>query len=187
MSDDPSRRPREERGLLRVRSAMLAEAERRGKRSLRTEPRARAARYDRRTGRVHVDLTNGCTFAFRRATHKVWSAPAMRNWHKSKFSGSGSVCTGSASMSISAFRTCSPECSARRPTWTASERHGRAQQHRPRRRRRLPGATAQRAVARARPQRQGRGEELMLGQQEAARFPERPLCRLNQKVRVTPI
>jgi len=43
---------------------MIAEAARRGQRSLRTEPRARAARYDRRTGRVHVDLTNGCTFAF---------------------------------------------------------------------------------------------------------------------------
>jgi uncharacterized protein DUF2442/uncharacterized protein DUF4160 len=41
-----------------------AEAERRGARSLRTEPRARAARYDRRSGRVHVDLTNGCSFAF---------------------------------------------------------------------------------------------------------------------------
>ncbi len=29
-----------------------------------TEPRAAAARYDRRLGRVIVDLTNGCTFAF---------------------------------------------------------------------------------------------------------------------------
>jgi hypothetical protein len=43
---------------------MIADAERRGKASLRTEPRARAARYDRRTGRVHVALTNGCSFAF---------------------------------------------------------------------------------------------------------------------------
>jgi uncharacterized protein DUF2442 len=37
---------------------------RRGARSLRTEPRARAARYDRRTGRIRVDLTNGCSFMF---------------------------------------------------------------------------------------------------------------------------
>jgi len=43
---------------------MVAEAERHGQRSLRTEPRARSARYDRRTGRIHVALTNGCTFAF---------------------------------------------------------------------------------------------------------------------------
>jgi len=50
MSDDPGMR--------------IADAERRGQRSLRTEPRARIARYDRRTGRVHVELTNGCTFAF---------------------------------------------------------------------------------------------------------------------------
>lgn len=45
-------------------STMIAQAERRGVRSLRTEPRARAARYDRRTGRIVVDLTNGCSFAF---------------------------------------------------------------------------------------------------------------------------
>ena len=45
-------------------AASLTQAGQRGLRSLRTEPRARAARYDRRTGRIHVDLTNGCTFAF---------------------------------------------------------------------------------------------------------------------------
>src|ERR1700693_5703539 len=45
-------------------SGMVTEAERRGLRSLRTEPRARAVRYDPTTGRIHVDLTNGCTFAF---------------------------------------------------------------------------------------------------------------------------
>jgi hypothetical protein len=45
-------------------SRMVAEAQRRGEDSLRTEPRARVARYDRKTGRVHVDLTNGCSFAF---------------------------------------------------------------------------------------------------------------------------
>src|SRR6266436_4884482 len=45
-------------------AVMMADAERRGARSLRTEPRARAVRYDCRTGRLHVDLTNGCSFAF---------------------------------------------------------------------------------------------------------------------------
>src|SRR5262245_23069856 len=50
MSDDPA--------------TMIAEAERRGEHSLRNEPRAHSAGYDRRTGRVHVDLTNGCSFAF---------------------------------------------------------------------------------------------------------------------------
>ncbi len=43
---------------------MIAQAERRGRRSLHAEPRARAARYDRRSGRIHVTLTNGCSFAF---------------------------------------------------------------------------------------------------------------------------
>ena len=43
---------------------MIAAAKRRGQRSMKFEPRARAARYDRRTGCVRVDLTNGCSFAF---------------------------------------------------------------------------------------------------------------------------
>jgi len=36
----------------------------RGKIARMSEPRAAKARYDRKLGRVVVDLTNGCTFAF---------------------------------------------------------------------------------------------------------------------------
>lgn len=36
----------------------------RGRQARRHEPRAAAACYDRRSGRVMVDLANGCTFAF---------------------------------------------------------------------------------------------------------------------------
>jgi hypothetical protein len=36
----------------------------RGRIARRSEPRAATARYDRRSGRVIVELTNGCTFAF---------------------------------------------------------------------------------------------------------------------------
>ena len=39
-------------------------AARRGARSVGSEPRAKRARYDRKTGRVLVELTNGCSFAF---------------------------------------------------------------------------------------------------------------------------
>jgi hypothetical protein len=39
-------------------------AEARGRDMLRTEPRAVAARYDETTGRVTVDLVNGCSYAF---------------------------------------------------------------------------------------------------------------------------
>jgi hypothetical protein len=46
------------------RSEAIAQAEERGAHQLATEPRARAARYDRRHGRVLVELTNGCSFAF---------------------------------------------------------------------------------------------------------------------------
>ena len=42
----------------------IVDAERRGERSIRSEPRARTARYNRKTGRVLVELTNGCSFAF---------------------------------------------------------------------------------------------------------------------------
>lgn len=36
----------------------------RGRVAREIEPRAASARYDKRSGRVIVDLTNGCTFAF---------------------------------------------------------------------------------------------------------------------------
>ncbi|MFM2041862.1 MAG: hypothetical protein RLY86_438 [Pseudomonadota bacterium] len=44
--------------------SMLDAAELRGRRSLAAEPRAASARYDAATGRVVVDLTNGCAFLF---------------------------------------------------------------------------------------------------------------------------
>lgn len=39
-------------------------AEARGRKMLETEPRAMSARYDRKSGRVIIDLVNGCTYAF---------------------------------------------------------------------------------------------------------------------------
>jgi hypothetical protein len=48
----------------RLTDADLAAARRRGKAADRAEPRAAAARYDAASGRVVVDLTNGCVFAF---------------------------------------------------------------------------------------------------------------------------
>ncbi len=42
----------------------LKRAEARGKTMLATELRAAAARYDRTTGRVVIELTNGCSYAF---------------------------------------------------------------------------------------------------------------------------
>ena len=43
--------------------AQLKAAEARGREMLATEPRASAARFDRDTGRVVVDLLNGCSYA----------------------------------------------------------------------------------------------------------------------------
>jgi hypothetical protein len=42
----------------------LMQAEARGREMLETEPRAAAAHYDPATGRVVVDLVNGCSYAF---------------------------------------------------------------------------------------------------------------------------
>jgi hypothetical protein len=44
--------------------AQAEAAETRGRAMMAGEPRAAAARYDRPSGRIVVDLTNGCTFAF---------------------------------------------------------------------------------------------------------------------------
>lgn len=44
--------------------ALIADAERRGEDVLADEPRAISARYEAATGRVHVELANGCGFAF---------------------------------------------------------------------------------------------------------------------------
>jgi len=44
--------------------AQIDEAEARGRAMLESEPRAVAARYDGATGRVVVDLVNGCVYAF---------------------------------------------------------------------------------------------------------------------------
>lgn len=40
------------------------EAEARGRKILDSEPRAASARYDRRSGRVVIELLNGCAYAF---------------------------------------------------------------------------------------------------------------------------
>ncbi|MRU17106.1 DUF2442 domain-containing protein [Roseovarius sp. A21] len=44
--------------------AQFEAAEARGRAALEAEPRAIAARYDRKTGRVTVDLANGCAYVF---------------------------------------------------------------------------------------------------------------------------
>lgn len=47
-----------------LRDLEIDAAMKRGRKRLDTEPRALAARYDPKTARVVVDLSNGCSFAF---------------------------------------------------------------------------------------------------------------------------
>jgi hypothetical protein len=44
--------------------AAIRKAQAAGREAERTEPRARSARYNPRTGRIELELRNGCTFAF---------------------------------------------------------------------------------------------------------------------------
>jgi hypothetical protein len=50
--------------MVELSDAQIGAAIARGKQAQATEPRAAAARYDKQTDRVIVDLTNGCAFAF---------------------------------------------------------------------------------------------------------------------------
>lgn len=50
--------------MVELTDAAIDAALERGRAAHASEPRAAAARYDRRSGRVIVDLENGCTFAF---------------------------------------------------------------------------------------------------------------------------
>lgn len=50
--------------MVELTDAVIDAAMERGRIAQQTEPRADAARYDKRNSRVIVDLTNGCTFAF---------------------------------------------------------------------------------------------------------------------------
>ena len=50
--------------MVSMTDAQLETAEARGRKILAREPRASAAHYDRATGRVVIDLTNGCAYAF---------------------------------------------------------------------------------------------------------------------------
>ena len=50
--------------MVETTDAKIDAAARRGEKRHATEPRAKAARYDRRRGCVVVDLSNGATFAF---------------------------------------------------------------------------------------------------------------------------
>jgi hypothetical protein len=50
--------------MVDVTDAQLKAAEARGRKMFETEPRAASARYDQATGRVMVDLVNGCAYAF---------------------------------------------------------------------------------------------------------------------------
>lgn len=50
--------------MVEITDAEIDAAARRGAVARANEPRAKTARFDRQLGRVIVDLTNGCAFAF---------------------------------------------------------------------------------------------------------------------------
>lgn len=50
--------------MAEITDAQMDAAIERGQRVLETEPRAASVRYDPKLGRIVIELTNGCTFAF---------------------------------------------------------------------------------------------------------------------------
>jgi hypothetical protein len=50
--------------MAKLTDAGFKAAEARGRKMLETEPRASSAHYDRKSGRIVIDLVNGCTYAF---------------------------------------------------------------------------------------------------------------------------
>ena len=50
--------------MAKLTDAEFEAAEARGRKMLETEPRATSAHYDGKTGRVVIDLVNGCSYAF---------------------------------------------------------------------------------------------------------------------------
>ena len=50
--------------MARTIDTQIVEAEARGRAMVKTEPQARAARFDRKSRRVVIELANGCAYAF---------------------------------------------------------------------------------------------------------------------------
>lgn len=88
--------------------ARLKAAETRGREMLDTQPRASAVRYDRRTGRVVIDLTNGCAYAFPAGLAQDLQGASDEDLARIELDGLGFTCIGRPSMS-----TCSSRRSSR--------------------------------------------------------------------------
>ena len=69
---------------------MHEEATRRGEEALKTEPHARHAYYDRETGRIVVELKNGCTFMFPTQLAQGLRGAAPEDLAEVKLMGQGS-------------------------------------------------------------------------------------------------
>jgi hypothetical protein len=79
---------------------MTEKAEHRGRRSLTERPRANTARYDAKTGRVLIDLDNGCSLAFPARLAKGLQFALDETLRQSRSWVPVTVCIGTSSMSI---------------------------------------------------------------------------------------
>ena len=89
----------------------------RGKAARLAEPRAASARYDRQLDLVIVDLTSGCTFAFRPAWRRGLRRRRRTSWHRSRCSARDPACTGRRSMPTCLSRACLLACWGQPPIW----------------------------------------------------------------------
>jgi len=102
----------------------------------RNEPRAAAARYDRRLGRVIVELTNGCSFTFPPRLAQGLETATAEQLAAVEVLGAGYGLHWEAlDADLSIPGLLAPACSVPRPAWPGT-RARRRRQPRPRRHRR---------------------------------------------------
>ena len=121
--------------------AQIDAALERGRTARLQEPRAAAARYDRRSGRVVVELANGCTFAFPPQLAQGLEAATEEHLSQVEIWGQAPGCTGRRSTPTCPSQACLPACSERKPTWPNKPDGRRRRPRLPRHGRTAPKAT----------------------------------------------
>lgn len=122
----------------------------RGKIAQATEPRAARARYDRKTGQMVVELTNGCTFAFPPRLAQGLATATDDQLVASKSWAMAMGCIGRRWTPIFRFRVSWPASSERERIWPGSP-GGRSRP--PRRQPRAPTGRRADGLARRTPDR----------------------------------
>jgi len=138
-------------------STRIADAERRGAEMLETKPWAKTARFDTASGRIVVDLSNGCSFAFPARLAQGLEDASPDALAEVEILGQGyGLHWEKLDVDLSIPGLLWRACSAPKPSWTANA--PREPAPRPLRRRRMPRV---RTAGKGGVQRRRRGDVLL--------------------------